>query len=106
MCSSRPPVKDFNVGVGTDSHQCGRWLEPDGLVKAGLELANWPVDQKDGGAFIHPDDTAEPVLKAYYVADAEPELMLFRPPEQADELRLVGIATIPLSELGFHTSII
>jgi hypothetical protein len=93
MCSSRPPVKDFNVGVGTNPHQGGRRLEPDGLVKAGFELADWPVHKNDRRALIDPDNTAQPVLNTYDIADAKPELILFGPPDQADKLELIGVAT-------------
>jgi len=81
-------------------------LECYGLVKTGFELANWPVHKDDSRALGDPDNTAQPVLKAYDVADAESELVLFRAPEQADEFGLIGVATIPLSEFRFHRSVI
>jgi len=105
MCSSRPPVKDFNVGVGTNPHQAGRRLEPDGLVKACFEVADWPVHKNDRRALINPDNTAEPLLDAYDIANAKPELILLRPPDQADKLELVGIGPIAFLKLRFHWSI-
>jgi len=68
-------VEDFNFGVGTDAEHGGRRLEPDRLVKAGFELADWPVHQNDSRALINTDDAAKPVTIAYDIARTEPERM-------------------------------
>ena len=49
--------------------------EPNGLVKARFEFADGPVHQNHGGAFIHAQHAAKPVVNADDIAGMKPERM-------------------------------
>jgi len=69
-------------------------LEPDWLVKAGLEFTHWPVHQNHCRAFIHAQDTAKPVVKAENVPGAKPESSAQWLPNDAEKLGLVRVGGI------------
>jgi hypothetical protein len=77
--------------VGRDSEHGGRWLESNGLVKAGFELPKFPVHNDDCGAIIHADDTAKSVIKADNIASTEAEWMLVRHPDNGEKLGLIRV---------------